>query len=176
MQFGRPAGEHVKFLSANTLHLIDQALWLCPFSTSTDLEEAAKIADISLDRRSGFLKTLRDEHSRPEAQAQLWKLWKEWLDKRQSGRVKGAAGGGCTSPRVATPTEEEEAEAAEAAAALEEAEAEAEAAPAAQIPAKRGAKRVNERHYPDNGVLSIRQYYRILPNITQYYSLLSFDS
>jgi hypothetical protein len=170
MQFGRPAGEHVKFLSANTLHLIDQALWLCPFSTSTDLEEAAKNADISLDRRSGFLKTLRDEHSRQEAQAQLWKLWKEWLDKRQSGRVKGAAGGGCTSPRVATPTEEDEAE---AAAALEEAEA--EAAPAAQIPAKRGAKRVNERHYPDNGVLSIRQYYRILPNTTQYYSLLSFD-
>jgi hypothetical protein len=100
-------------------------------------------------------------------------LWKEWLDKQQSGRVKRAAGGGCTSPRVATPTEEDEAE---AAAALEEAEAEAEAAPAAQIPAKRGAKRVNERHYPDNGVLSIRQYYRILPNITQYYSLLSFDS
>ncbi len=145
MQFGRPAGEHVKFLSANTLHLIDQALWLSPFSTSTDLEEAAKIADISLDRRSGFLKTLRDEHSRPEAQAQLWKLWKEWLDKRQSGRVKGAAGGGCTSPRVATPTEEEEAEAAEAVAALEAAESglEAEAAPAAAVaaaaPAESGA-------------------------------------
>jgi hypothetical protein len=130
MQSGRPAGEHVKFLSANTLHLIDQALWLSPFSTSTDLEEAAKIADISL-------KTLRDEHSRPEAQAQLWKLWKEWLDKRQSGRVKGAAGGGCTSPRVATPTEEEEAEAAEAVAALEAAESglEAEAAPAAAVAA-----------------------------------------
>jgi hypothetical protein len=134
MQFGRPAGELVKFLSANTLHLIDQALWLSPFSTSTDLEEAAKIADISLDRRSGFLKTLRDEHSRPEAQAQLWK---EWLDKRQSGRVKGAAGGGCTSPRVATPTEEEEVEAAEAAAALEAAQSglEAEAAPAAAVAA-----------------------------------------
>ena len=140
MQFGRPAGEHVKFLSASTLHLIDQALWLSPFSTSTDLEEAAKIADISLDRRSGFLKTLRDEHSLPEAQAQLWKLWKEWLDKRQSGRVKGAAGGGCTSPRVATPTEEERAE---AAAALEEAEpgpeAEAEAAEAGAAPAESAA-------------------------------------
>jgi hypothetical protein len=73
----------------------------------------------------------------PPRCAQLWKLWKEWLDKRQSGRVKGAAGGGCTSPRVATPTEEEEAEAAEAAAALEAAEA--EAAVAAAAPAKSAA-------------------------------------
>jgi hypothetical protein len=132
VQFGRPEEKNVKFLSANTLHLIDQALWLSPFSTTTDLEEAAKLADISLDRRSGFLKTLRDEHSLPEAQAQLWKLWKEWLDKQESAGVKGAAGGGCTSPRVATPTEEEEAEAAEAAAALEAAESgpHAAAAPA----------------------------------------------
>jgi hypothetical protein len=76
VQFGslRPEGEPVKFLSANTLHLIDQALWMSPFSTTTDLEEAAKLANISLDRSSVFLKTLREEHSLPEAQAQLWRL------------------------------------------------------------------------------------------------------
>ncbi len=137
--FGRPEGGPVKFLSANTLHLIDQALRINPFYTTTDLEEAVKLADISLDRRSVFLKTLRDKHSLPEAQAQLWRLWKQWLVKQERAGDIGAAGGGYTSPRVATPTEADEAEAeaaleaeatlkAEAEAALE---AEAEAAPAA---------------------------------------------
>ena len=113
MQFGRPDGEHVKFLSANTLHLIDQALWMIPFSTATDLEDAAVCADCSLDRRSAFLQSLRDEHALPEARAQLLSLWSAWIAKQERGGM-GAAGGGYASPRASTPTEEDVAEVAAA--------------------------------------------------------------
>ena len=79
--FGRPEGERVPFLSANTLHMLDQALWHLPFATRTDLETAAKKGDHSIEKRTGFLNVLLSEHSCPAAQEQLKNLWNKWLEK-----------------------------------------------------------------------------------------------
>ena len=43
------------FLSEKTLHIVDSVLWMLPFATNTDLDEAAKKADVSHKSRNGFL-------------------------------------------------------------------------------------------------------------------------
>ena len=103
-------------LSAKTLHIVDQALWMLPFSTKTDQEDAAKYAGIPVDDRNSFLKTLCDEHSLPEARAQLETLWTHWLARTYpaAAPVEGPPHAG-----VATPTEDDIAEAAAALAAAE---------------------------------------------------------
>mmetsp|Transcript_52038 Transcript_52038/g.108692 ORF Transcript_52038/g.108692 Transcript_52038/m.108692 type:complete len:383 (-) Transcript_52038:61-1209(-) len=114
LHFTGPDGEIVPLLSAKTLHIVDQALWMLPFSTKTDLEDAAKHSGVSVESRNAFLKTLSDEHSLPEARAQLETLWTDWLARKypEAAAVEGAAHQG-----VATPTEEDMAEAAAALAA-----------------------------------------------------------
>jgi hypothetical protein len=81
---------------------------MLPFSTKTDLEDAAKHAGVSVDGRNAFLKTLCDEHSLPEARAQLETLWTDWLARKYpaAAAVESAAHQG-----VSTPTEEDIAEA-----------------------------------------------------------------
>ena len=81
MYFDSPDGTSVQFLSANTLHMIDQALWMLPFTTKTDLEECAKQADVSVKHRTAFLELIRAEHSHPGARAQLEDLWSTWLER-----------------------------------------------------------------------------------------------
>jgi hypothetical protein len=41
----------MQFLSEKTLHIVDRVLWILPFATNTDLNEAAKKADISHESR-----------------------------------------------------------------------------------------------------------------------------
>ncbi len=35
--------------------------------------------NVTVEQRNSFLKMLCDEHSQPDVQAQLWKLWTDWL-------------------------------------------------------------------------------------------------
>jgi len=75
------------FLSEKTLHIVDRVLWLLPFATNTDLNEAAMKADISHDSRNGFLQKLLGEHSIMGARQQLKELWGKWIEQNY-----GAAG------------------------------------------------------------------------------------
>jgi hypothetical protein len=75
------------FLSEKTLHIVDKVLWMLPFATNTDLNEAAKKADISHESRNGFLQKLLDEHSISGARQQLKELWGKWIETNY-----GAAG------------------------------------------------------------------------------------
>ncbi len=63
----------VPFLSDKTLHMVVYALWMLPFNTKTDLNEAATQAHISHESRNAFLKTLQadSEHSQNGAREQL---------------------------------------------------------------------------------------------------------
>ena len=68
----RPDGrEPVKFLSENTLHIIDWPMWMLPFVTRTDLETAAKGKGVSQETRNTFLNKMLAEHSQPGAREQL---------------------------------------------------------------------------------------------------------
>ena len=109
VHFDSPDGTSVPFLSANTLHMIDQALWMLPFTTKTDLEECAKQAYVSVERRAAFLELIRAEHSLPGAREQLEDLWSTWLERNcpATGHVDEQM----SFPRAATPTDEDTAEA-----------------------------------------------------------------
>ena len=140
--FDRPDGAGVPFISANTLHIIDQALWMLPFTTKTDLEAAAKQADVSVERRTAFLNTIRDEHSLPHARAQLQSLWSTWLENNYPDDAADGDGG-ISNQRARTPTKEDTA-AAIAALAHEEAAA-AAAGAADRIPSARAARSTGSR-------------------------------
>ncbi len=74
------------FLSEKTLHIVDRVLWMLPFATNTDLNEAAD-SDISHESRNGFLQKLLDEHSISGGRQQLKELWGKWIETNY-----GAAG------------------------------------------------------------------------------------
>lgn len=59
---------------------MDKVLWMLPFATNTDLNEAAKKADISHESRNGFLQKLLNEHSISGARQQLKELWGKWIE------------------------------------------------------------------------------------------------
>ena len=84
--------------------MIDQALWMLPFTTKTDLEESAKQADVSVERRSDFLERIRAEHSHPGARAQLQELWSHWLKRKYPGHEDGRI----SIPQAATPPDDED--------------------------------------------------------------------
>ena len=84
--------------------MIDQALWMLPFTTKTDLEESAKQADVSVERRSVFLERIRAEHSHPGARAQLQELWSHWLKRKYPGHEDGRI----SIPQAATPPDDED--------------------------------------------------------------------
>jgi len=89
----------VPFLSAQTLHIVDRLLWMAPFSTASDLNEACRKADVSHEERNDFLTMMLDEHSAPGSREQLRRLWSQWVTEKyptsaaeedaNSGKKKG---------------------------------------------------------------------------------------
>ncbi len=57
------------------------------FATNTDLDKAAKKADVSHESRNGFLQKLLVEHSINGARQLLKEPWGKWIEK-----TYGAAG------------------------------------------------------------------------------------
>ena len=71
-------------LSPKVLHIFDRSLWLLPFATPTDLEKAAKTANVSVAARSAFLYQLLAEHEGDGARSQLKGLWTTWIEENYS--------------------------------------------------------------------------------------------
>jgi hypothetical protein len=90
----RPDGSKMPFWSEMTLHIVDRVLWMRPFATNTDLNEAAKKADISHELRNGFLQKLLDEHSIIGARQQLKGHWGEWIESSYGAAGPESAGRG----------------------------------------------------------------------------------
>ncbi len=61
------------FLSEKTLHIVDRVLWMEPFATNTEMNEAAIMmkANDSQDSRNGFLQKLLGQHNIVGARQQL---------------------------------------------------------------------------------------------------------
>ena len=70
------------FLSAQTLHIVDRLLWMAPFATASDLNEACRKADVSHVDRNDFLTMMLDEHSAPGSREQLRRLWSQWVTEK----------------------------------------------------------------------------------------------
>ena len=104
-------GEPVKFLSDNTLHIIDQLMWMLPFVTKTDLETAAKAKGVSQETRNTFLNKMLAEHSLPGVRDQLKTLWATWVEKNyaQEPVAATAARTSALSMDAPTPPDEDEA-------------------------------------------------------------------
>lgn len=104
---GRHDGTKVPFLSANTLHIVDYALWMLPFNTKTDLNMAATKAHVSHEARNSFMRMLQAEHE--GARDQLKKLWTDWVTKNhgaapeETGPRKVAFGAAPTPPDSPVP-------------------------------------------------------------------------
>ncbi len=76
---GRSDGTKVLFLSKNTLHIVDRVMWMLPFATVSDLNDACERADVSHAPRNTFLQKLNAEHSAQGSREQLMTLWLAWL-------------------------------------------------------------------------------------------------
>ena len=100
-------GEPVKFLSENTLHIIDQLMWMLPFVTRTDLETAAKGKGVSQETRNTFLNKMLAEHSQPGAREQLKTLWTKWVDSNYAEEAVVVAAASSHSMDVSTPDDDE---------------------------------------------------------------------
>ena len=98
------------FLSAQTLHVVDRLLWMAPFATASDLNEACKRADVSHEERNRFLTSMLDEHSAPGSREQLKKLWSEWVKEQYPSTVEESASSGKVSGDVQTPEASDEEE------------------------------------------------------------------
>jgi hypothetical protein len=85
-----PDGTKMHFLSEKTLHIVDRVLWMLPFATNTDLNEAAKKADISHKSRNGFIQ----KHSIIGARQQLKEHWGKWIESSHSAAGPESAGRG----------------------------------------------------------------------------------
>jgi hypothetical protein len=102
-------GEPVKFLSDNTLHIIDQLMWMLPFVTKTDLETAAKAKGVSQETRNTFLNKMLAEHSLPGVRDQLMDLWATWVENNHAEEPVAAARSLALSMDAQTPPDEDEA-------------------------------------------------------------------
>ena len=104
-------GEPVKFLSDNTLHIIDQLMWMLPFVTKTDLETAAKAKGVSQETRNTFLNKMLAEHSLPGVRDQLMTLWATWVKSNYAEEPVAvtAARASALSMDAPTPPDEDEA-------------------------------------------------------------------
>ena len=56
-------------------------MWMLPFVTKRDLEQAAQTAHVSLETRNLFLNKMLSEHSQPGIRLQLQTLWTAWVAK-----------------------------------------------------------------------------------------------
>ena len=92
------------FLSAQTLHIVDRLLWMAPFATATDLNEACRRADVSHEERNDFLTKMLDEHSAPGSREQLRTLWSQWVkEKYPTNAEEEDANAGKLSNEAQTP-------------------------------------------------------------------------
>ena len=80
------------FLSAQTLHVVDRLLWMAPFATATDLNEACRKADVSHEERNAFLTMMLNEHSAPGSREQLRRLWSQWVKEKYQTRAETPEG------------------------------------------------------------------------------------
>ena len=85
-------------MSAKTLHIVDFALWMLPFVTRTDLNDAAIRAHVSHEVRNNFLKALLAEHSQNGAREQLKELWSAWVDKNYASEGPPKVSGNAPTP------------------------------------------------------------------------------
>ncbi len=98
------------FLSAQTLHIVDRLLWMAPFVTVGDLNEACRRADVSHEERHAlaFLTKMLDEHSAPGSREQLRALWSHWVKEQYPSlptqpEERGNGGRGRMSNQAETP-------------------------------------------------------------------------
>ena len=94
------------FLSPNTLHIVDNVFSMLPFVTKTDMLEACKKGNVSLDTRNNFMQALLEEHKAPGSRDQLKELWTEWLDKYYVSETVGDASAELAG-RAETPPDSE---------------------------------------------------------------------
>ena len=82
-------------------------MWMLPFVTKRDLEQAAQTAHVSLETRNLFLNKMLSEHSQPGIRNQLHSLWTEWVaktcDEQLVPEVSGSLG-----MEAATPPDDDE--------------------------------------------------------------------
>ena len=96
------------FLSAQTLHVVDRLLWMAPFATATDLNEACRKADVSHKERNDFLTMMLDEHSAAGSREQLRRLWSQWVKEKYPRRAEEDANSGKKLTNAAQTPEESE--------------------------------------------------------------------
>ena len=82
-------------------------MWMLPFVTKRDLEQAAQTAHVSLETRNLFLNKMLSEHSQPGIRLQLQTLWTAWVaktcDEQLVPEVSGSLG-----MEAATPPDDDE--------------------------------------------------------------------
>ena len=82
-------------------------MWMLPFVTKRDLEQAAQTAHVSLETRNLFLNKMLSEHSQPGIRNQLQTLWTAWVaktcDEQLVPEVSGSLG-----MEAATPPDDDE--------------------------------------------------------------------
>ncbi len=83
---------------------------MLPFITSTrsNLEAAAKQADVSMEARNHFLNKLLHEHGRPGIRNQLHTLWTAWLEKTYCDEQKVPAVAASLEEEAATPPDHDD--------------------------------------------------------------------
>jgi hypothetical protein len=80
---------------------------MLPFATNTDLNEAAKKADVGHESRNGFLQKLLGEHSIIEARQQLKELWGKWIETNYGAAGPESTGRGYDAEAV-TPEDSDD--------------------------------------------------------------------
>ena len=77
-------------------------MWMLPFVTKRDLEQAAQTAHVSLETRNLFLNKMLSEHSQPGIRLQLQTLWTAWVaktcDEQLVPEVSGSLGMEAATP------------------------------------------------------------------------------
>ena len=66
-------------------------MWLLPFVTKTDLDQAAQKVVVSMETRNAFLEKLLNEHSQPGIEEQLKTLWGKWVDTNYNKELEPEA-------------------------------------------------------------------------------------
>jgi hypothetical protein len=137
------------FLSEKTLHIVDRVLWMLPFATNTDLNDAAKKADVRHESRNGFIQKLLGEHSIIGARQQLKELWGKWVETKYSSAGPESAGRGYGAEAKA-PEDSDDDEARESDSGVDGSQSEpsaAVAAPAAAATAESAAAAAEPRRH-----------------------------
>jgi len=77
-------------------------MWMLPFVTKRDLEQAAQTAHVSRETRNLFLNKMLSEHSQTGIRLQLQTLWTEWVaktcDEQLVPEVSGSLGMEAATP------------------------------------------------------------------------------